>query len=104
MFHKADRRPPALVSYCTRCGDPSCRCTRGDLHGPYWYLRWRERGVQRRRYVAATELEAVRVYLDEHRRQRVASEREILAAVSSLRRVEAMLRDLERTAYAGGLA
>ena len=56
---------------------------------------------------AAAELEAVRAYLDEHRRQRVASEREVQAAVRSLQRVEAMLREFEhehRRAYAGALA
>ena len=104
-FHKIGRTLPALVTCRTRCGKPSCRCTSGELHGPYAYLRWRECGVQRRRYVAAAELEAVRAYLDEHRRQRVASEREVHAAVRSLRRVEAMLRELEhRHAYPGALA
>ena len=27
-----------------RCGKPRCRCASGPLHGPYWYLRWREGG------------------------------------------------------------
>jgi hypothetical protein len=26
-----------------RCGKQRCRCARGILHGPYWYLRWQER-------------------------------------------------------------
>src|SRR5262249_42774341 len=25
-----------------RCGKPTCRCASGMLHGPYWYLRWRD--------------------------------------------------------------
>ena len=29
-----------------RCGKPTCRCTNGMLHGPYWYLQWRDRGVK----------------------------------------------------------
>ncbi len=34
-----------------RCGNPRCRCARGELHGPYWYRRWREDGKQRKQYV-----------------------------------------------------
>ena len=43
-----------------RCGKPACRCTRGTPHGPYWYLRWREDGRQRRRYVSREQLNALR--------------------------------------------
>lgn len=28
----------ALASQGRRCGKPTCRCARGDLHGPYTYL------------------------------------------------------------------
>jgi transposase len=28
----------ALTEQGRRCGKPSCRCTRGELHGPYTYL------------------------------------------------------------------
>ena len=50
------------------CGTLTCRCTRGDLHGPYWSLRWREGGRQRRRYVKPSDLERVRAGLAEWRR------------------------------------
>ena len=36
-----------------RCGKANCRCQSGvleDLHGPYWYRRWREAdGTARKR-------------------------------------------------------
>lgn len=61
-----------------RCGKDSCRCTSGreeDLHGPYYYRRWRdEEGNQRREYVPEDEVEEVRARI-EKRRCRVERER-----------------------------
>lgn len=34
-----------------RCGKKGCRCTRGELHGPYWYAYWTEGGKTRSEYV-----------------------------------------------------
>ena len=70
-----------------RCGKPSCRCARGMLHGPYWYLRWREGGRQRRRYVRLERVEAMRVVVEESRRLR--------PPVWSLRQTLVELRHLE---------
>ena len=33
------------------CGRANCRCARGHLHGPYYVLRRRDRGRQRKEYV-----------------------------------------------------
>src|SRR5215216_724679 len=62
-------KTPSLVSHKTRCGRSNCRCARGELHGPYWYLYWREGTVQRRRYVRPTELPAVRALCERRRAQ-----------------------------------
>ena len=37
-----------------RCGKKNCRCSRGELHGPYWYAYFREDGKNRCRYVGKT--------------------------------------------------
>lgn len=34
-----------------RCGETICRCASGRLHGPYYVLRWREAGRQRKKLV-----------------------------------------------------
>jgi len=61
-----------------RCGKENCRCTSGreeDLHGPYYYRRWRdEEGNQRREYVPRDETDEVRARI-EKRRRRVKRER-----------------------------
>jgi hypothetical protein len=35
---------PALVAGWKTCGKAGCRCGRGEPHGPYWSLRWRDGG------------------------------------------------------------
>jgi hypothetical protein len=34
-----------------RCGKEECKCTSGDLHGPYWYAYWNENGKTKSRYI-----------------------------------------------------
>jgi hypothetical protein len=35
----------------TRCGKTGCKCTTGNLHGPYWYAYWTEEGKTKSRYI-----------------------------------------------------
>ncbi len=40
-----------------RCGRPWCHCASGgQLHGPYFYRRWRENGRQKKQYVKLADL------------------------------------------------
>ena len=34
-----------------RCGNKNCRCTRGELHGPYWYSYTRVNGKVTSQYI-----------------------------------------------------
>jgi hypothetical protein len=34
-----------------RCGKPNCKCAKGNLHGPYWYVYWSEGGKTKSMYV-----------------------------------------------------
>ena len=52
---------PKMGAVCrqwVRCGRPSCRCQQGELHGPYFYLFWREDGRLRKRYIRLTDAPA----------------------------------------------
>jgi hypothetical protein len=41
-----DKLPGTVVAQYVRCGNRNCKCSRGKLHGPYWYRYWRDaRGV-----------------------------------------------------------
>lgn len=56
----------SLVDQRRRCGKEGCRCTRGELHGPYTYLATgRARGRSRLLYVPAALVELVRRRVDQ---------------------------------------
>lgn len=49
-----ERREAAHLTYRlerVRCGKVNCRCSGGELHGPYWYAYWTEGGRTRSRYI-----------------------------------------------------
>jgi len=56
-----------------RCGKENCRCASGDeedLHGPYYYRRWRDsEGNQRKEYVPKSDVEEVRAAIQKRRRR-----------------------------------
>ena len=52
--------PGSLHAEYVRCGKANCRCTRGELHGPYWRRFWRENGRTYRQYVHLAEVEQIR--------------------------------------------
>ena len=56
VFPKTDPLPGSMHLEWRRCGKPTCRCARGQLHGPYWVRRWRHRGKQRKAYVPRERL------------------------------------------------
>jgi len=85
---------PALVAYTTRCGKPTCRCTRGLLH-PTQYLRWREGSVQRRRYVWAADVPAVRAILEKRREQRRADRLAFSLSLRSWRELRQWVVEVE---------
>ena len=66
----------AICQQWVRCGRPGCRCSRGDLHGPYAYLFSREGGKLRKRYIrldAAPSVQAACIdRREEERRAREA--------------------------------
>jgi len=56
----ADTRAGWLSAQRVRCGRPGCKCSRGELHGPYFYLFWREGRKLKKRYVRRADVAAVR--------------------------------------------
>jgi hypothetical protein len=86
---------PVLLTIWTRCGKPHCRCTAGHLHGPYHALQWREGAIQRRRYVRAADVPAVRAVL-EHRREQRRRERLLYAlSLQSWRQIARRVTEYE---------
>ena len=78
-----------------KCGKPGCRCARGELHGPYFYLFWRENGRLRKKYVRRSDLlqvlSATTAYRMERRGMRIAWRR--------LRELREVIRGAEVRSY-----
>ena len=51
-----------------KCGNPACRCARGEYHGPYAYRHWRENGRQRKDYVARDRISEVLACIENRKR------------------------------------
>ena len=73
-----------------KCGNPACRCARGELHGPYAYRHWRENGRQRKAYVAQDRVSEVMAGIERRRR--------LSAPPSTMRKLLAELRRVEKEA------
>ncbi len=80
----------SLVRVYKACNKGGCRCTRGELHGPFWSLSWRERGRTRMYFVKAAGRPRVREAAQRYRRWRrlraqwVKLGQQILVAVDAL--------------------
>lgn len=94
-------KTPALLVYGTRCGKPGCRCTRGELH-PTQYMRWREAGRHRRRYVPKGELADVEAILARRRREAADARLRVMTDDELIRQLEARYRALRELIGASG--
>lgn len=52
--------PGTVHEQFVRCGKPNCKCSRGELHGAYYYHFVRVGGRLTKRYLKPAEVEAVR--------------------------------------------
>jgi hypothetical protein len=97
VTHFAETFPkiPALVFDYKSCGKAGCCCQRGELHGPYVYLRWREGRRQRRRYVPVAEVDAVQTIIARRRWDRVIERDAFADDLALWRRLTALRRRLD---------
>lgn len=94
-FAKAFHKTAALVSYRVRCRKPTCRCATGEGHGPYHFLRWRQGGIQRRRYVRQSEVAAVQKVIESRKRNDRETRRMVAESLADWRELKRWLKDLD---------
>ncbi len=46
----------SLIKHYKKCGSKSCACREGNLHGPYWYLSYKEGAKSSLKYVHPKDL------------------------------------------------
>jgi hypothetical protein len=88
---EAPQFPGAICAQWIRCGHPGCKCARGELHGPYYYRFWRDRGRQHKAYVRPGDLDAARTACEARRQQRkdnAQARRQARAAFALLRAID----------------
>ena len=86
---------PALLPTWKTCGKAGCKCGRGEPHGPYWSLRWRANGRQRRRYVRQSDRDAVRALLEKRRDERRRERLEHAIGLMTWRQMARLVEDYE---------
>lgn len=93
--------PGAVCVQWVKCGKPSCKCARGELHGPYYYrFVWRK-GKQRKLYVKHADAERIRqaceAYRNDAEKRRAERERErqqLRAMLAEFTELRAMVAEL----------
>lgn len=86
--------PGSVHSQYVRCGKPTCKCARGELHGPYFYHFVRVGERLTKRYLKAHEVEQIRLACTawrEEDKERRARSRETWQLI---REMKARLRDV----------
>ena len=56
-----------VCSQFIRCGKTGCRCSQGELHGPYYYRIWREGATVHKVYVKSRDMESVKAACKAHK-------------------------------------
>lgn len=95
--------PGAVCAQMVKCGKPTCKCARGELHGPYYYHFVRQDGVLVKRYVKASAVKQTRAACEDWRmreRQRretsKISVRRLIKLLTLLRENEAHLAGIRK--------
>lgn len=90
--------PGVVLPQLVRCGKPTCRCAsreHSDLHGPYYYRFWWDRGRLCKTYVPRADLASVSAACA-RRQERERRGREGIAEIHALlQQFKATMRDLE---------
>lgn len=50
----------SVIKHYKKCGRKRCICRRGKLHGPYWYLVYKDKGKAVLKYIEIKELARVK--------------------------------------------
>lgn len=85
-----------------KCGKPNCKCSRGELHGVYYYRYTWDEGRRRKSYVKRSEVEQVRAACAEYRklqRQLRAGRAEWRATLSRARELFSFLAQADRAGF-----
>lgn len=88
------KMPGGVQKQYLRCGKVRCKCTRGDLHGAYYYHFVRVGRRLTKRYLKAREVEQMRVACAARREEEQAQRAQSRETWQLIRGMKARLRDV----------
>jgi hypothetical protein len=84
--------PGVVCKQWKKCGKLSCRCARGQLHGPYFARFWRHNGRLCKAYVRKRDLDEVRRCCLARRQAR----EDLRVAMQTIRELAGFLKGVEQ--------
>lgn len=71
LLDSAMKTPGYITSQMVKCGKDRCKCSRGELHGPYFYYRyWKlyhRTWIQKKKYVTEARADKLTKALEEYK-------------------------------------
>lgn len=96
--------PGIVCEQRVRCGKVNCRCSSGELHGPYFYRFWWGGGKQHKTYVRLADVEQVKDACSRHQAlmKEVRTRRRLhYTGLTRVRRLLRLIRAFEDEVYCG---
>ncbi len=88
--------PGSVHRQLVKCGKASCKCARGELHGPYHYHFIRTAGKLTKRYLKAHEIKEVKAGCRARHEQDKARSEQMYQARQLLREIDAQMRAIKK--------
>jgi hypothetical protein len=89
--------PGVVCAQMVRCGKPNCKCSQGELHGPYYFRFWRDGGRLRKQYVRAADVAATQAACEGRRNEQRAVRASRKRGADELRSLLSQLKQCEET-------
>ena len=84
--------PGSVCAEYVRCGRSNCKCSKGELHGPYYRRFWYAGGKRRKEYVKKADLEAVFAACLAYKQERIALRLQMSEFMDQWRLMRTLLR------------
>ena len=68
LLHPKDMVSGSIYSAYKKCGNKNCRCARGELHGPFYYLSRKEDGVTKLTFIRRADEDRITSQAENYRK------------------------------------
>jgi len=68
LLHPKEMVYGSIYSAYKKCGNKNCRCTKGELHGPFYYLSRKEDGVTKLTFIRKADEDRITSQAENYRK------------------------------------